>query len=166
MGRNKLVVREVRDSEFGRSLEIIRCAFQTVAEDFHLTEENCPAHPAFMTMEQFRDMKRRGLKLFGLFVDDAQVGFVAVEPNASGEYWLEKLAVLPSCRHGGYGRKLVQQALDYARGQGAAAVSLGMMDEHTVLKKWYQRLGFAEKSTRKFPDLPFTICYMEKKLGR
>ena len=46
---------------------------------------------------------------FGLYVDGAQVGFVAAEKTGDGEvFYLDKLAVLPGQRHKGYGAQLVQ----------------------------------------------------------
>jgi hypothetical protein len=39
-----------------------------------------------------------------------------------------------------------------------------MMDEHSVLKRWYLGLGFRETELTKFAHLPFVVCFMEKKL--
>ena len=166
MSEAELNIRETSSpSDLDVSLRVIRDSFQTVTGQFGLTEENCPTHPAFMTAGQLEDMKDRGLKLFGLFSRGQQVGFIAVEKNEGGVFWIEKLAVLPSHRHHGFGEKLVGHAIDYIRENGGTKVSLGMIDEHTVLKDWYKGLGFRQTSARRFPHLPFTVCMMEKNLG-
>ncbi len=89
------------------SLEIIHTSFQTVADEFGLTRENCPGHTAFMTLEELIGNKANGLVCFGLFVEARQVGFIGVEideTRGDGRFWLEKLAVVPSERHNGFGK--------------------------------------------------------------
>jgi len=44
-------------------------------------------------------------------------------------------------------------------------LSIGIINEHAVLKKWYETKGFKETSVMKFEQLPFTVCFMEKPLG-
>ncbi len=87
------------------SVAVIVDSFRTVAEEFGLTTENCPTHPSFITFPQLRALEAKGLKLFGLFLSAVQVGFVAIE-RASADLYMEKLAVLPECRHRGYGARL------------------------------------------------------------
>jgi len=159
------LIREiVREDELKNSAKVIRDAFKTVAVEFKLTRENCPTSPAFVTIKQLRDLRDKGTKLFGLFQDGVQVGFVAAEQADSALYYLEKLAVLPKCRHRGYGRKLVEFVFDYVRKHRGEKVALGMIDESTVLKNWYKWVGFKETGTKRFEHLPFTVCFMEKSL--
>jgi diamine N-acetyltransferase len=40
-------------------------------------------------------------------------------------------------------------------------VSIGIIDDHTVLKNWYLGLEFKETNTKQFAHLPFTVCFME-----
>ena len=166
MAEVEACIREVSSTaELEASLKVIQESFQTVADQFGFTRENCPAHTAFLKIGELHEMKRRGLTLFGLFLKEEQVGFIAVERNPSGVFWIEKLAVLPSQRHGGYGRRLVGHAIDFITQEGGSKVGLGMIDEHKILKEWYKGLGFVETSTRVFAHLPFTVCMMEKELG-
>lgn len=156
------IIREIAyDEEIGPSVEVIRESFGTVARQFGLTRENCPAHPSFVTTQQLRGLCARGQRFFGLFADGVQVGFVAVEKVGEAEHTMEKLAVVPAARHRGYGARLARFALDLAAGRGATTVSIGVIDEHTVLKDWYKSLGFAETGTQKFSHLPFTVCFMK-----
>ena len=91
-----------RDIE--NSVKVIRQSFQTVADEFGLNKSNCPAHPSLITLEKLLELKNKA-ELLGLFLDEKQVGFVAVEKGAGRTYYLDKLAVLPDFRHHGYGRK-------------------------------------------------------------
>jgi hypothetical protein len=56
--------------------------------------------------------------------------------------------------------------MEFAAKQGADALSLAMINEHTILKKWYESLGFKEIETKKFPHLTFTVCFMRMELKR
>ena len=170
-------IREVSlDKELSTSAGVIRRSFRTVADEFGLTRENCPGHTAFLTSKDLRNERDHGLKCFGLFSGRKQIGFVGIEEYMTdalvglgpGEnrYWLEKLAVLPSHRHEGYGEKLVDFAVHYVQERGGTSIVLGMINEHSVLKTWYLGLGFREVELRKFDHLPFVVCFMEKVLRR
>lgn len=41
-------------NELNSSLKVITESFSTVAAEFGLTKENCPTHPAFMTLANYR----------------------------------------------------------------------------------------------------------------
>jgi len=155
----------INENELENSVNVIADSFQTVAVEFNLTKVNCPTYPSFVTMKQLNEMKRKGLKLFGLFEDDVHVGFVAVEKKKHKVFNMEKLAVLPEYRHKGYGGKLLEFAEGYVKNAGGEKLSIGIINEHTVLKKWYATKGFQETSVMKFEHLPFTVCFMEKMLG-
>jgi ribosomal protein S18 acetylase RimI-like enzyme len=159
------IIREIFDEDQIRvSAAVVRESFKTVAREFNLTKENCPTHPSLVTFDQLMGLHRKGLRFFGLFVDMAQFGFVAVERGDDTVYYMEKLAVLPQARHQGYGEQLVRFTVDYAAKQGAGKLSIGTIHEHTVLKEWYKSLGFVETGTKKFDHLPFTVCFMEKEI--
>ena len=157
------MIREIaNENEMENSVKVIVDSFQTVAVEFNLTKDNCPTHPSLVTMKQLNEMKRKGLKLFGLFEDDVQVGFVAVEKK---KHKVFNLAVLPEHRHKGYGGKLIEFAEGYVKNAVGDKLSIGIINEHAVLKKWYEGKGFTETSVMKFEHLPFTVCFMEKPLG-
>lgn len=146
------------------SVEVIRESFKTVADEFMLTEENCPTHPSFITRSGLAALKARGVKLFGLFDNDLQIGFIAVEKANDGVYYIEKLAVLPRYRHNSHGKQLMQFAFDYVKSGNGRIVSIGIIDRHAVLKEWYRGLGFGEMGTKTIEHLPFTVCFMEKNI--
>jgi diamine N-acetyltransferase len=162
LDNHKITFREVTSSDgIISSTGIIRDSFGTVAIQFGLTQQNCPTHPSFITVDQLIGLRKRGLTFFGLFAGEKQVGFVAIEKAGGGLYYLEKLAVVPYCRHNGFGRRLVKQALEYIRTNGGQKVSIGIINEHAVLKNWYRESGFKETGTKKFAHLPFTVCFLE-----
>jgi HAD superfamily hydrolase (TIGR01509 family) len=156
------VIREINDErQIVTSAMVVRKAFRTVAVEFGLTRDNCATHPSFTTAEQLKALQGRGLQFLGLFADGEQAGFVAMERAGESEFYMEKLAVLPRFRHMGYGTWLVSSVLERAAKQGASRLSIGIINEHTVLKRWYEGLGFVETSTKSFAHLPFTVCFME-----
>jgi len=149
---------------------VIRAAFQTVADEMKLTPENAPTNPAFMTAERLRKERARGVRMFALLSGDGPdagpAGFVALEPGRQpGVLYLERLAVQPGHRHHGYGRALVDHCFAEAHRAGAERISIGLIDEQAVLKRWYLDYGFTVTGTRSFPHLPFTVCFMEKAVG-
>lgn len=155
-------IRRISDNvEIRNSARVIRNSFKTVAKELNLTRTNCPTHPLFITIQQLVDLNKKGLIFFGGFLGEVQVGFVALEKANMDLYYLEKLAILPDRRHHGYGQRLVEFAIDYVQKNNARRISIGTIDEQTILKEWYKKLGFKEVSTKKFSHLPFTVCYME-----
>ncbi len=79
-------------------------------------------------------------------------------------YYIEKLAVLPEDRHSGFGRMLMDLALDHVRERGGKTISISLIDENRVLKRWYQDYGFVETEVRRFEHPPFAVCFMEKRV--
>jgi GNAT superfamily N-acetyltransferase len=150
------------ETELETSVKIIADSFATVAAEFKLTKENCPTHPSFVTLKQLTEMKRKGLKLFGLFAGDVQVGFIALEKKKDKVFNFEKLAVLPEYRHKGYGGELVGFVFNSVKDAGGKKLTIGIIDEHTILKQWYISKGFQQTARTKFEHLPFTVCFMEK----
>ena len=159
------MIREITsDSRLKDSLEIIKDSFITVANELNLNKENCPAHPAFIGFRKLIELKEKGVRMFGMFYEDRQVGFVAIEKADDVLYYMEKLAVLREYRHRGFGKELVDFVLDYVKKRGGNKISIGIIDESSVLKDWYKELGFVETGTRQFEHLPFLVCFMEKNI--
>ena len=164
---NELSIREITgEEELKTSARVVRNAFRTVALDFEFTRENNPTHPSFMTIRRLRRDRDMRVKFFGLFLGERQIGFIAVEKADAALYYIERLAVLPQYRHRRYGKKLMEFAFEYIRTNGGTKVSIGIINEHTVLKEWYKGLGFKETSVREFAHLPFTVCFMERVISR
>ncbi|MDR2532175.1 MAG: GNAT family N-acetyltransferase [Oscillospiraceae bacterium] len=159
-----LNVAEITEKDIPMSADIIRRSFKTVADEFGITEENTPTHGTFLKDEKLQSDFEAGIKMFGLFEWEKQVGFIALEAKDSELYYLEKLAVLPEYRHKRGGRDLMKHAEDYAVKAGGKAISIGIIYENEVLLEWYKNLGYEETGTKIFPNFPFTVCYMKKEL--
>jgi N-acetylglutamate synthase-like GNAT family acetyltransferase len=102
----------------------------------------------------------RGVTYYLLERDGIPVGCAAIEEAPESICYLERLAVLPGHWNKGYGRALVNNVVLKARTLGARELGIGIMDAHTELKEWYQRLGFVEIQTRDYAHLPFRVCLM------
>jgi ribosomal protein S18 acetylase RimI-like enzyme len=157
-------VREITKEEIPQSAEIIRCSFQTVADEFGITEENTPTHGTFLKDEKLLEAFENGVKMFGLFEWEKQVGFVAVETKNGGTFYIEKLAVLPSFRHRRGGKDLMKAAEEHIRSVGGDTISIGIIFENKKLLEWYKILGYEEAGTKIFPNFPFTVCFMKKEI--
>lgn len=154
-------IKNVQDHDLEACADVIRQSFLTVAQEFGLTPENCPSNGAFIKSERLLAEKQKGNVMFSLHTDGAIAGFVAIGKLPDGTFTMEKLAVLPEYRHNGYGRVLV----DYIKGQvqalGGSKISIGIIEENTILKDWYTANGFQSTGTRIFEHLPFTVGFME-----
>lgn len=156
------VLLPVKEEDLEACLSVIHGAFATVAEEFSLTRENCPTHTSFLPFERLRQAWEEKQSMACFKESGRVVGYVAVAPQKDGSFEVKHLAVLPEYRHRGYGERLVAWAEAQARQEGAALLKIGIIEESTVLKAWYQKLGFQETGTHKFPHLPFTVGFMEK----
>lgn len=135
-----------------------------VAEKFELTLENNPKHPSFYTKEWVQSDMVRGEEYFLYQNNGVNCGCVAFEQPNSDISYLNRLSVLPEHRHKGIGEQLVKHVLEYSRTKNSQIVSIGIIAEHTLLKKWYLKLGFNEKETKHFDHLPFEVTYMSYEL--
>ena len=146
-------------------LEVIHRSFQTVADEFGLTKENCPTNGAFIPLEQLMDDYEKGTLMFALFHEGEMAGYMQLDKKDGDEVKLKKLAVLPQYRHLGFGKELLDFAKGKAKELGAGKLTLGMIDENIRLKNWYFANGFVLVETKVIPSLPFTVGYMECPLG-
>ncbi|MEN6356368.1 MAG: GNAT family N-acetyltransferase [Armatimonadota bacterium] len=162
--RDVVSIRRIAQSEIDESARVIRESFATVALEFGITEENCPTHPAFITRISLDEMLRSGIELHGLFIYGCQVGAVTIENVGENAYYLGKLAILPDFRRRGLGDILVGFAIDNVKARGATLLKLATVDKATRLKNWYKGFGFVETGTKKFDHMPFTVCFMQKRL--
>ncbi len=162
---NSFFIKQIDDlNELHDCVKVIQQSFITVAKQFNLTKENSPTNSAFISFEDLTKMKEKGIQMFGAFEGSTQVGFAAVEKSDKGIYFLEKLSVIPEYRHNSYGKRIMDFAFDYVTKEGGSKISIGVINENTVLKKWYQDYGFIETGVKNFSHLPFGVCFMEKQV--
>ena len=154
-------IRKISENELAAAAAVIRRGFGTVAEDFGLTDENCPGNGAFMTTELLVSESKKGKQMYGCYSGDIMVGFMQIEKKDESVYMLEKLAVLPEYRHSGFGGSLLSFARDEVKEMGGSKISIGIIEKNTVLKNWYASYGFRHTGTKKFDHLPFVSGFME-----
>ena len=154
-------IRIITNEPLETSLAVVRRAFGTVAVEMGFTEQNAPRYTAFITKERLEEPLQHNGVFWGLFEGGKQIGFVALEIEDGGRYWMKRLAVLPEYRHGGNGKALVDTVIEYARAKGQHKLYIGMVDDETVLKNWYLNMGFKVTSVQAFPNLPFKVAFME-----
>ncbi len=156
------VIRKIRYEELDACAGLIRDSFATVAEQFHLTRQNCPTNGAFIERSWLETEWRKGILMYGLYCDQSMVGFMQLEQKSPDVYELKKLAVKPEYRHLGYGVALLSFARKTAKELAAKKITIGMIEENVILKEWYRVNGFVHTGTKKFDHLPFTVGFMEQ----
>jgi len=157
------MIKEIHEEcDLKESVNVIRNAFQTVACEFNLTKENCPTSPAFIEYHNIIKLKEKRTSLFGYFKDHKQVGFMAIKKASDTIYYVEKLAVVPEERNNGYGQEMMYFAEDYVRQLNGERISVGIINDSTILKKWYNKMGYEVTGFRIYTHLPFEVCFMEK----
>lgn len=149
---------------FDECVKVIRNSFITVANHFNLTKENAPTNPAFIEIDALNKMYEKNIDMFIVLENDVYIGFVAIEKANNEIYYMEKLAILPEYRHKGYGKKVMDFVVNYVKCKDGKKISIGIINENDILKKWYLSYGFIETETKVFKHLPFTVCFMEKKI--
>ena len=87
---------QIKDKEqLNICLDIIRNSFATVAEEFSLTESNCPSHTAFITMDKLEMQYDDDRPMFLFYQDAIPVGYFSLAKCSDEEWELNNLAVLP-----------------------------------------------------------------------
>lgn len=83
---------------------------------------------------------------------------VALEEKPGNRFYLGMLTVHPAEQSSGFGRRLLQQAEQFAAERGARAMTMTVISVRTELIAWYERCGYARTGeTQPFPygDLRF-----------
>ena len=74
--------------------------------------------------------------------DDQVAGSVALRDAGDGVYVLKRMYLDPSQRGRGIGKRLLATALEWARGNGAAVVSLDTTERMVAARGLYEAAGF------------------------
>ena len=77
---------------------------------------------------------------------------------------MKRLSILPEFWHKGFGREMVDYIIDYLKDSGIAKLYIAIVNEQSVLKDWYKKMGFQEISVESFDGLPFRVCFLELEL--
>ena len=160
------MIRKAGHADLPVCVDVIRRSFQTVADEFGFTEENAPRFTAFATTEErlLRQMDCEHRLMYLDEEDGTVCGYYSLLILGKDTCELGNLSVLPEYRHRGIGNKLLTHAMEKAREQQCSIMNLSIVEENTVLRKWYERSGAIHTGTEKFDFFPFTCGYMEVRL--
>lgn len=155
-----MIIKVSKKEQLNICLDIIHRSFQTVADELHLTKESCPNHTAFMPIEKLITQFENDTPMFLYQYNDCCAGYFSLSVSEN-DVELNNLAVLPEYRHLGIGKKSVEYAIAYTKKSGINKIKIGIVEENTILKKWYEQSCFVHTGTKRFSHLPFTVGFME-----
>ena len=160
------MIGHIRKEDITECVHVIRESFLTVAEDFALTPENSPSFTGFATTEErlLHQLLVERRPMFAFRDHGIIVGYYSLKHKSDHDCELSNLAVSPACRHRGIGKKLLDHAFATAKALGYSRMDIGIIEENSVLKTWYESAGFIHTGKEKFDFFPFTCGAMTKKL--
>lgn len=160
------MIRQITKKDIPECVDIIRKSFKTVADEYGFTIENAPRFTAFATTEERLSwqLENEPRQMFVYEQDGVLCGYYSLLMQDNNECELNNLAVLPEYRHCGIGKKLLDHAYETAKAQGCKTMNIGIVEENTKLRKWYEQNGAVHTGTKKFDFFPFTCGYMVKEL--
>ncbi len=160
------MIGEIDKNDIPECVKVIKESFMTVADEFGFTAENAPRFTAFAISEdRIRYQLESEQRLMIAYYDSGKIiGYYSLLVQDNGQCELNNLCVLPDLRHKGIGTTLLNDAFDRAKKRGCERAHIGIVEENTVLRKWYEKNGFIHTGTQKFDFFPFTCGYMEKRL--
>ncbi len=158
------MIYKVDKSELKECLDVIHQSFGTVAEQFVLTQENCPKHTSFIPLESLETQMNSGWHMYALYAGKKIIGYMSLSKESDAVYELHNLSVLPEYQHNGFGKSLLDHAKKAVKSFGGNRIKIGIIEESTVLKNWYIANGFVHTGTKRFDHLPFTSGYLEWKV--
>lgn len=160
------MIRKLDEKDFAEAVNVICTSFMTVAKEYGFTKENAPYFTAFATDENKLKtwMYEQGRPMYGYFDEGKMVGYYNMLIKGD-ECELGSLSVLPEYRHKNIGRTLVKDSFVKASELGCKVMKLSIVEENTILRMWYEDLGFVHTGTVKFDFFPFTCGYLEKEIS-
>lgn len=160
------MIREIEEKDIKQCVFVIRSSFMTVADEFGITLENGARFTAFATDEGRLQWHMFGehRPMYGFFDGDTLIGYYSLLLKENGACELNNLSVLPEYRHHGIGCSLLEHSFEKAKELGCIRMNIGIVEENTVLREWYEKSGFVHTGTEKYDFFPFTCGYMEKQL--
>lgn len=157
-------IRQIERTDLQDCLTVIHKSFATVADEFNLSEQNCPKNPTFMKMDVLQKRFANGVRMFGLYEREKLVGYVSLSVDEDNTAKLYNLAVLPDYRHHGYGKLLLDYCETKAKEIQCSKIRIDIIEDNTILKDWYLKNGFVHLYTKRIEPLPFSVGFMEKQI--
>ncbi len=163
-GGSDVIIRQANEDEAQQLAEVIAASFIDVAKRFDITRETCPSHTSFITTNAISTGMSLGSTFYLAVEGESICGCVGLRQPKDGGCIIEKLAVLPAFRRHGVGHALMEHAFAEIRRVGAARADIGIIEEHSELRAWYEKLGFRAVRSARYEHLPFGVLHMQKSL--
>lgn len=156
-----MIIRVESKEQLDICLDIVHKSFQTVADEMNLTKDNCSSYTAFMPIEKLISQFENNTPMLLYQYNGCFAGYFSLSIN-DDSVELNNVAVLPEYRHLGIGKELVDYAITYSKNiLGANKIKIGIVEENTILKEWYEKIGFVHTGSKKFEHLPFIVGFMK-----
>ena len=158
------MIKIITEKDILECVNVIKESFLTVANEFGFTPENAGRFTAFATNEERLKwhLTKEKRPMYAFYEGNKIIGYYSLLLQENNECELNNLCVIPTHRHKKIGAKLLEHSFNTARELGCVKINIGIVEENTVLKKWYETFGFSHTGTQKFDFFPFTCGYMEK----
>ena len=156
---DEITIRWADARDVAAIVRVINVAFRA-AESFFVERDRISA-------ETLRPILEKGNFLLAEDVNGL-AGCVFVELRGERAYF-GLLAVDPQRQHCGLGRRLIDEAENYAHAAGCRAMDIRIVSVRAELPQFYRRLGYVESGTEPFPaevkaKLPCHFVLMSKAL--
>lgn len=160
------MIREVSKKDLEECVSVIRSSFRTVADEFGFTEENAPRFTAFATtLERLLYHYEQEKRPMFVYEEDGRIaGYYSLCRQSESECELNNLCVPAAYRHRGIGKELLEHAVSEAKNMGCSVMNIGIVEENTKLRRWYEENGAKHIGTEKYDFFPFTCGKMQKRL--
>ena len=160
------MIKEIEKRDIAECVKVIRESFTTVAEELGFTAENAPRFTAFATTEERLDwhFNVEHRPMYAFYENGSIVGYYSLLLKDNNKCELNNLCVVSAFRHKGIGKELLEHAFKKAKELNCMIMKIGIVEENTLLRKWYEKFGFTHTGTQKFDFFPFTCGYMERNL--
>lgn len=153
-------IRPLLREELPHAAQVVRLSFAGIAEEFAITPQNYPQHAAFLSDETIVREYDGGMEMLGLFEGNLLRSYISMEKREGTTYYIERLCTLPSHRHKGYGRELLDEAARRVRQRGGGYIMLGALARNTRLVEWYKAYGFKEASVARYDHIPHEVSLL------
>ena len=130
-----------------------------------MTEDNAPRFTAFAANRARLEYQYHENRPMFVYVNEERpIGYYSLHQKDSETVELNQICIHPDFRHHKLGEKLLLHAIREAMVRGYLTMTIGIVEENTKLRAWYEKYGFVHVKTEKLDIFPFTCGYMTKKL--
>jgi ribosomal protein S18 acetylase RimI-like enzyme len=86
---------------------------------------------------------------YWMIVDGKKIGCVAMETDKRDELWIASTAILPEFRRNGFGAKMKQWEIDFAKSHGFSRIGTLMRQSNEPIIRLNEKFGFKKRWTRR-----------------